>query len=109
MNDYDNIDYCLNILYDFVYGGSQECYELKYDSKEDIEMINIKKQSNFDHEQIFNSDISFIGENKGRGLFMRKSNNGYPSLLRIGAYSGNNSDDQQCPEMGGLICHGIGQ
>jgi len=90
-NKYDDIDLCLNILYDFAYGTRKECYELKYESKKVVELNKLKKDKKFNYATIFDTKIESIAQhnqpkNAAKYLFKRYSTTGYTSLLKIGIY-----------------------
>ena len=53
MNNYDNIDYCQNILYDLVYKKNHFKYNIK--QNDNIKLIDIKKPEGFDFKNIFKS------------------------------------------------------
>jgi hypothetical protein len=92
-NKYDNIDYCLNMLYDYVYTKSTECYELKYESKQNVDIKYLKKSADFNSSFILNSKISFVNVDNDRLIFKRSSSTGYPSMLRISLYNDVNIND----------------
>jgi len=85
--NYDNIDFCLQTLFDFAYDNTDKCLELKYGSKKNIELGMLKKPIDFDYEHIFKAQITFHSGNHNKLIFNRSSNTGYPSLLRISKYS----------------------
>jgi len=89
-NKYDNIDYCLNMLYDFVYTRPSECYELKYVSSDQIQLDQLKKQLEFDVSSILKEKIVFEEKIGDKLIFKRSSSTGYPSMIRVSLYSKNN-------------------
>lgn len=90
VNKYDNIDFCLNILYDFVY-NKRQCYTLKHSQKDNIVVNDIKKPNNFDSTHIFkDSNIKFVSKINDKLVFKRYSKTSYPSTIVIGGYSGDN-------------------
>jgi hypothetical protein len=91
-NNYDNIDYCLNVLYDFVYGKSTTCYKLKYESLKNVSIDNLKKNSDFDVSKIFQGIFTFVNENHNNLIFKRSSKSSYLSMVRIGMYSKKNTN-----------------
>jgi len=90
-NNYDQIDFCLNTLYDCVYNKSSEkCYTIKPIIKSLIKLHDLKKDSNFKCDEIFkNCTIKFINKVKNRFLFKRTSDSTYPCTISIGSYSSN--------------------
>lgn len=91
-NNYDNLDFLLNIYYDLVYHKNPEKdYRLEPISRKNIEMIDLKKPSDFDSSYIFSGDFKYLGFRNGRLHFKRKSKTGgYPCELSIGFYETNN-------------------
>lgn len=89
-NKYDNIDYCLNMLYDFVYTTPSECYELKYEPNDKITLEQLKKPADFDIELIFKDKIVFEQNINNKLIFKRTSVTGYPCMIRIFPYSTKN-------------------
>src|SRR5579863_572648 len=85
-NDYNDIDFCLQLLYEYAYGTSNKCFELRYESKKDVDMILLKKDSSFDPTPILKENIMYDHTNGDKIIFKRTSNSGYPSLLRISKY-----------------------
>lgn len=85
--NYDNIDFCLQILFDFAYDNTDKCLELKYGPKKNIDISMLKKPIDFDYEHIFKAQITFHSGNHNKLIFKRSSNTGYPSLLRISKYA----------------------
>jgi len=85
-NKYDNIDYCLNIMYDFVYNKSSDCYELNYTSKNNIDISQLKKSDNFDYKYVLNNDITFVHNNKDKLVFKRHSKTSFPTMMRVSMY-----------------------
>jgi len=90
-NNYDQIDFCLNTLYDCVYNESSEkCYTIKPIIKSLIKLHDLKKDNNFNCDEIFRKcTIKFINKVKNRFLFKRTSDSTYPCTISIGSYSSN--------------------
>ena len=93
INKYDDVDFCINTLYDFVYSKkSNKCYKIKYIQHKNIQLIDIKKQPNFNYDDILkNTDIKYIGKNFDRYIFKRYSDT-FPVMLRIGIYNEKNDN-----------------
>lgn len=85
-NSYDDIDFCLNLLYDMVYGKSTECYELRYESKTNIDTELLKKGESFDYSRVFDTKIEFKMVNNNRVIFERASDTSYPCLIKAAPY-----------------------
>ena len=90
VNKYDNIDFCLNLLFDYIYGKPTECYELQYKSKKNLPINDLKKNQHFDQTNILKTNITYKGKNHDKLIFKRHSKTSYPSLIRIGLYSKSN-------------------
>lgn len=89
-NRYDDIDFCLNLLFDYAYGNSVQCYELKYESKKHINIKYLKKSDNFDYEPILKEKITFDKLIDDAYVFKRHSTSSYPSMIRIKPYKDSN-------------------
>ena len=93
-NKYDSIDFCTNILYDYVYNRNKtnKCYIVKYIQKSNIQLINIKKNDNYDYNNVLKHTktspvkVKYVGKNKGRYIFKKYSKTGFPTMLRVGIY-----------------------
>ena len=59
---YNNIDFCLNLLYDFLYNSEKKCYNAKHTPVTSITLNDIKKNKNFNKSLIF-KDIEFTLKN----------------------------------------------
>ena len=92
-NKYDDIDFCLNMLYDLVYGKQTECHELKYESKKHVDIDFLKKDTTFDCHEILRGEFTFENINNGKYIFKRHSDTSYSSLVRISKYSDSNIND----------------
>ena len=55
INKYDNVDFCINTLFGFTYSKKKSdiCYKVKYIQKNNIKLLDIKKQPDFKYEDIF--------------------------------------------------------
>ena len=108
-SDYDNIDFCLNTLYDFMYNfdKSSGCYRFRRIQAKNINITHIKKDKRFDVSSVLNADINYIGKDMTTNdfLFERKSETSYNSLVKIGKYniSNTNYDDLKRGELVDMI------
>ena len=94
-NKYDSIDFCLNMLYDFVYNkqNTTQCYTTKRIQRNSVELLDLKKPDDFDYEEVLKgSDLKFEGLNHGRAIFKRYSKTSHPSMIRIGVYDQGNKN-----------------
>ncbi len=92
-NKYDEIDFCLNTLYDFYYNiNENKCYKFKPIIKNQITINDIKKQVNFQPDDILKSKLTFIDKYNGKWYFKRSSPTSYPCILCIGKYDMKNSN-----------------
>ena len=97
-NNYDDIDYCLNILFDYVYNKTT-CYTLN--NKQIITLSDIKKHKNFDFKHIFKAEFKFMHFHNNKIAYKRISETSYPATIDIGFYDKkfNNLDDLTRPEL----------
>src|SRR6202012_5058588 len=91
-NKYDQIDYCLNTLYDYFYNKDREgCYKFKPIIKNNIKLIDIKKLADFDYNDILTGKVKFMGKFNNKYQFKRYSETSYPCTISIGIYKAKNS------------------
>ena len=102
-NKYDQIDFCLNILFDFFYNKNDKvCYKIKPIIKKSITVNTLKKNKNFVYDDIFNEKIDYVGFYNNKWYFKRSSISSYPCLLCIAKYQDNNNNQDDL-ERGELI------
>ena len=90
-NKYDNIDFCLDILFNFIYSESNhDCHYFKYIDINNIELIDIKKLDNFDYSDVFNK-LKYIGKDTTRFIFKR-SGDPHSCLVCVGVYDNSNEN-----------------
>ena len=109
-NKYDQIDFCLNILYDFYYNKNErKCYQFKPIIKNSITVNTLKKSRNFVYDEIFNEKIDFVGYYNDKWYFKRSSNTTYSCILCIGGYNIDNTnlDDLERGELINMGFHYI--
>ena len=86
-NEYELLEYRMNMLYDYVYNkNSTECYTFQPIIKNDIKLINLKEPEDFDITHIFNGSFKFMGRYNTRYHFKRISETSYPCTVAIGVY-----------------------
>ena len=78
---YDDIDFCLETLYNAVYSDNN-LYILEPISRKDIKISNIRKNSDFDYKKILESKFKFKGYYNNRLHYIRDGI--YPSMISIG-------------------------
>jgi hypothetical protein len=88
--NYENIDFRLNTLYDYVYNkNTNNCYEFKQIVKNKINLIDIKQPSTYNSDHIFHAEFKYIGSFNNRDHFKRISNNSHNATISFGHYSNN--------------------
>ena len=95
LKSYDNLDFLLNIYYDFIYRKeSEKNYMFKAISTRNIKLIDLKKPDTFDAKRVIQktSSLDYEGYWNDRIHYKLKDNTGYPSQLSIGQYESSNSD-----------------
>ena len=75
--NYDNIDFCINLLYDYMYKKNREtCYKFNHIYKQNVKLIDIKKDSSFDPLSVFyKASFDYEGITNDRYVFERRSEN----------------------------------
>ena len=93
-NKYDDVDFCINTLYDYLYNKkkTEKCYTLKHINPDNISLADIKKPSSFHFDLIFKEKFVFIGKNNCNLMFKRQSSTSFPATVRIGAYNEDNAN-----------------
>ncbi|CAH6421573.1 Protein kinase [uncultured virus] len=92
-NVYNNLDFCLNVLYDYVYNqNKKDCYIIKHIDVNKIQLKNIKKPGDFDSTEILTAKLKLIYQNKNYFIFKRYSETSYPVNLHIRLYKPENKN-----------------
>jgi len=81
MNKYDDIDFCLNILYELIYNNkTKACYVIKHINPQLIKLIDIKKDITFNTKKIFkNQDFKYINNYNSTLEFKKYSKSSFNS------------------------------
>jgi hypothetical protein len=96
MNLFDNIYFCLNVIYDLIYNkNSLICYKMNYINKKKITIGDIKKPNNFDYSSIINKKFKYIDKYDSNNIkrnykkwnFYSTNNDNFNFLLTIGKYN----------------------
>lgn len=87
-NDYDHIDFRINILYDAVYSNSPSQYIFNPIIKNGITLQNIKEPEEFDYSHIFDQKLEFINKYNNKLCYKRLSDSSHPCTLSFGRYRG---------------------
>lgn len=93
MDNYDNIDFCLSLLYDYRYNEKKHrCIEFLPIIEKNIKLNDLKKPSNFNYSDILKSLFKFLGKWNGQFHFKlyRKE---FQCNLSIGKYEKNINKD----------------
>jgi hypothetical protein len=111
--DYNDLDFLLNTLYDYIYNSkdsvSKTCYKLNPIIKKEmvLEDIKIIGDENIDKKKIFESEFKFMMTHThpttkiNKHYFKRYTKSSYPSTLVIYEYDNKNNryDDIERPEV----------
>ena len=86
--NYDNIQYCMNILFDYYYGGDTgDCYNFDKIAMNSITIEDIKKQSSFDPTDVLKAGFTYKGVVGEKHMFVRKGvDTEYDTLVYFGKY-----------------------
>ena len=96
-NKYDDLDYCVNLLYDSIYNRqkSKDCYQFGNVDKNNIKINMIKKPNNFNYDNIIkNAKYSYINFIDDTVLFKRHSTS-HATLVKFGLYDDDNMGKPQ--------------
>ncbi|AYV78272.1 MAG: divergent protein kinase [Edafosvirus sp.] len=93
-NKYDNIDFCINTLYDFIYNRDKStgCYKIKHIVKNAIKLIDLKKPKSFNYKNILTGNIKYTDYFNKRWHFKKYSDTSYPSTISVGIYDNKNKN-----------------
>lgn len=91
-NIYDNLDNCLEILYQCAY-KKDICYRLEPKLFENITINDLKKNENFDYTDIFNKKIKFIRTYTNNKYEFKRYNNENVCLITISKCDDENLND----------------
>ncbi|VBB18074.1 hypothetical protein YASMINEVIRUS_537 [Yasminevirus sp. GU-2018] len=93
---YDNLDFLLNIYNDLIYHKTPEnSYRFDPITRKGIQLVDLKKPSTFDHSQVFDGELKYLGAYNNRLHFKRKSKSGYPCHVMFGCYEDANTTNLQ--------------
>jgi hypothetical protein len=97
LNPYDDIDFCLETLYDAVYSGDN-LYRLEPIVRQDIKISNLRKDHDFNYKKVLESKFISKGYYNDRLHYERFGI--YPSMMSIGFCNKKiNLNDQLRPEL----------
>ena len=99
-NPYDDIDYCLELLYDSIYkDDTTELYKLERIIRKDIKISDLKKDKDFDFSKILSNKFKLHGYYNDR-LHYTRIGDIYPSTMSVGFCNKKiNLNDQLRPEL----------
>jgi hypothetical protein len=87
INNYDDIDFRLNMLFDCVYNkNTKNCYIFEPIVKANIKLNNIIQSKEYDLSELFDAELKYMGTYNNRVHFKRISKTSYPCTLSIGVY-----------------------
>lgn len=93
IESYDNLDYLLEIYYDFIYKSNPNSkYVMKPINRSEIKLIDLKKPKDYNYDHILNDKVKFDRHLNQRLVFIRKSKN-YSCHLSFGYFDSNCSDN----------------
>lgn len=87
-NEYDHIDFRINVLYDVVYSQTQSPYILHPIVKSSITLLDIKMPDSFDPLHIFSEKLDYMGKYNNKLSYKRTSDASHPCTLTFGRYHG---------------------
>ena len=73
--DYNNLDFLLNIYYDFIYRKTPDkSYIFNPIYKKKLQLINLKMPNDYDSSEIFNKKFKYLGYYNNKFNFKIKNN-----------------------------------
>jgi len=95
---YDNLDNCINLLFNAIYGKSDKCYAINPIKRKAITIDDLRKPINFDAKNVFDGEFKLIGENKYRIEYKRTNKEGTSCNVSFGDITKNQNDTTR-PEL----------
>ena len=92
--NYDDIDFLINTLYNYIYGKEKGTVELKRLVKSELQLSQIKMPLTFDKDakkKVINN-LKFTREDDSKVHFKRISDSSYPSTVTFQIYSKDNTN-----------------
>ena len=94
-NSYDNIDFCLDLLYNFIYKkDKKDSYILNYINLKEIDNENIIKKEDYKYDHVFKNDFKLVSE-KDDYILLKRYGRKYNSTIKIGLYNENIYNDMK--------------
>jgi hypothetical protein len=93
--EYGNIDFRLNILYNYVYNtDNTECYIFKPILKKSIDLIKLKEPEDYDFTHVLhNVNFKYLYKQNNLWHFTRLSTTSFNSTITLGKYTYKNTQD----------------
>ena len=88
--NYDDLNFRINTLYNFMYGGSKNNYEYKTVAISELQLTDIKMDPQLKLFKFL--ELALLEKNKNYKIFNVKSRGTFNSYLKIGYYNDNNSN-----------------
>src|SRR3989344_5009691 len=107
MNNYSDIEFRINLVYDVVYNEQKlNCYNMLPIIKNNLSLIDLKEPEQINLEHVFDKDIKYVEERNDRYYFTRYSESSYSTTLVIGKYSHTNINNmEQSAELYNVLVH----
>jgi hypothetical protein len=99
INNYDNLDFCLKILFDYQYNKNGKCYEILEIDKAKIDINDIKKPISFNYREIMSGNFKFMHAVEDKIYFKRHNEKEYPCNLAISMYDNENTNNMNNREL----------
>lgn len=90
-NSYDDLDFCLDTLFDYVY-DKKNCYLFRKIETNKIQLSNIKKHNDFDYKKIFNGKFNYLRTTDNKFIFERTSPKSKSCIVRLCYYDSSNTN-----------------
>ena len=87
-NEYDHIDFRINIMYDAVYSPAHSPYILHPIVKSSISLLDVKMPDDYNPTDIFSEKVEYVGKYNNKLSYKRTSDNTHPSTITFGRYHG---------------------
>lgn len=92
-NQFDNIDFCCDLLYDYMYNEkTSNEYDYRNVLLDDISLKDIKKTSSFDPTKVLSNVVKYSGKFNNKYIYTSKTASDKKYMIVIGKYDISNKD-----------------
>lgn len=87
-NEYDHVDFRINIMYDAVYNPVKSPYILHPIVKSSISLLDIKMPEDYNYNNVLSEKLDYIGKYNNKISYKRTCDSAHSSTVTFGRYHG---------------------